>query len=214
MIRRAFHIFLFSLLLLCPAGCALLDPGPPMTSVILPTQLPQPSQDGRLPAQLLVTRPVVDGTPSSDRILALVNGYEVRALDSAKWATPIQAIVQRQLVDALESTRRLAGVGWEESSLDHKYRLSTDIRRFFLRYEHENAAPVADTAMVFSLVRSDTGKVIVRRLIRIEEPCQDNTLSSFVAAFSQAMTKTLAQMAEWVVDSLEADLAADGKKKQ
>ncbi|SBW04364.1 conserved exported hypothetical protein [uncultured delta proteobacterium] len=213
MIRRAFHIVLLSLLLLCPAGCALLDPGPPMVSVILPSQLPQPSQAGRLPVQLLVTRPAVDGTPSSDRILALMNGYEVRALDSAKWVTPVQAIVQRQVVDALESTQRLAGVGWEESSLDQKYRLSTDIRRFFLRYDHENVLPVVDTAMVFSLVRSDTGKVIARRLVRMEEPCRDNTLDSFVAAFGQAMTKTLAQMTEWTVTTLETDLAADGKKK-
>jgi cholesterol transport system auxiliary component len=213
MIRKACLAFL-GLVLLCPAGCALLDPGPPMANVILPVQLPRPSQAGRLPVQLLVATPAVDGATGSDRIMALMNGYEVRALDSAKWVSPISTIVQRQLVDALESTRRLAAVSWEESSLDPEFWLSTDIRRFFLRYDNGNSAPVADACMVFSMVRSDSGKIAARRLIQVEEPCRDNTVSAFVAAFSRAMTTILAQTSEWVADVLEAELAAAVKKRK
>ena len=208
MIRKACCVFL-SVLFLLPAGCALLDPGPPMASVILPVQVPVASQSDRLPVQLLVTRPAADGGTGTDRIMALMNGYEVRALDSAKWVSPVPMMVQRQLVDALEASRRLAAVSWEESNIDEKYRLSTDIRRFFLRYDTADKPPTADTTMVFSLVRTETGKILARKLIQMEEPCQDNTVQAFVAAFSQAMTKTLTQTTDWVVETLEMQLATD-----
>ncbi|MCC8194075.1 MAG: ABC-type transport auxiliary lipoprotein family protein [Deltaproteobacteria bacterium] len=211
--NRKLCIVLASLVFLLPAGCALLDPGPPMANVILPLQLPAGSQAERMPVQLLVARPSADGATNSDRIMALMNGYEIRALDSAKWVSPVPAIVQRQLVDALEASRRFAAVNWEESNVDDKYRLSTDIRRFFLRYDVSGSAPVADTAMVFSLVRSDTGKIVARRFVRVEEACQGNSLDAFVAAFSRAMTKTLAQTTEWVVQTLEAQPLAEGAKK-
>ncbi len=208
---RGVCVFVF---VACLAGCALLDPGPTMTSVILPVTMPEPSLAGRLPVSLRVSRPVADGATGTDRIMALMNGYEVRALDSAKWADSIPAITQRQLVDALESTRRLAGVSWEENVADQKYRLSTDIRRFFLRYDPGNAVPVVDTGMMFSLIRLDTGVVIARHFIRIEAPCRENTLDAFVAAFSEAMTKTLAQASAWVVETLEAEQSTDAGKKK
>lgn len=200
--------------LLLPAGCAMLDPGPPMTSVILPVQMPQFSQAGRMPVQLLVARPSAEGATGSERIMALMNGYEVRALDSAKWVAPIPNIVQRQLIDALESTRRFAAVSWEESNVDEKYRLSTDIRRFFLRYDTAGAAPVADTALVFTLVKTETGSIVARKFVRMEEPCDGNSLEAFVTAFSQAMTKTLAETSGWVVEQIEAQLAAPKEQQK
>lgn len=207
MIRIACCAFL-SAALLFPAGCAMLDPGPPMTSVILPARMPQSSPGGKMPVQLLVARPSAEGATGSERIMALMNGYEVRALDSAKWAAPVPNIVQRQLVDALESTRRFAAVSWEESNVDEKYRLSTDIRRFYLRYDTAGAVPVADTAMIFTLVKTETGSIVARKFMHIEEPCDGNSLEAFVTAFSRAMTKTLEETSGWVAEQLEAQFAA------
>lgn len=197
-----------SVFLFLSAGCAVLDPGPPMTSVILPVGMPPSSQTGRLPVQLLVARPSAEGSTGSERIMALMNGYEVRALDSAKWASPVPNMVQRQLVDALESTRRFAAVSWEESNVDEKYRLSTDIRRFFLRYDKAGAAPTADITMIFTLVKTATGTIVAREFVRIEEPCEGNSLELFVAAFSRGMTKALSKTTGWVVEQMEAQLAA------
>ena len=209
---RMLRLVLVCFAFLFAAGCAVLDPGPPMTGVILPVEYPEASGAERLPLQLLVARPAADSGTGTDRIMALMNGYEVRALDSAKWVNPVPAIVQRQLIDALESSRRLAAVGWEESNIDEKYRLSTDIRRFYLRYDTADTPPVADTAIVFSLVRTDTGKIVARRIVRVEEQCGDNSLSAFVAAFGRAMTKTLAVTTEWVIAELEAQGAATPRK--
>lgn len=201
-------------LLLLPGCAALFDPGPPMVNVILPVQLPRASGEGRMPLQLLVARPAADESTRTDRIMALMNGFEVRALDVAKWVSPVPQMVQTRLVDSLESTRRFAAVGWEESNLDAKYRLGTDIRRFYLRYEGNGGPPVADIAMVFTLVSPETGTVLARKLTRVEERCAGNSLREFVDAFSAGMTKVLDEASGWVVECLEAEQAKVPARKK
>ena len=187
------------------SGCAgLLDPGAPMTQVILPVQITVAATSNRMPMQVLVAHPVADTATGTDRIMALMNGYEVRALDSAKWVASVPWLVQRSLIDSLEASRRLQAVGWEESSLDAKVRLTTDIRRFYLRYDTQDAPPTVDIRLIFSLVDMNTAKIISRKVIAIEQQCTNNSVHEFVAAFSECMTKILEQTNAWVIDVLEA----------
>lgn len=189
--------------LLLPGCAGLFDPGPPMARVLLPVQMPQPSTEGRLPLQLLVSLPVADESNRTDRIMALMNGFEIRALDSAKWISPVPQMVQRQLVDGLEATRRFAAVGREESNLNGQIRLGTDIRRFYLRYDGGGAAPTADIAMVFTLISRETGEALARKLVHVEEHCAGNSLKAFVDAFGRGMTRVLAEVSRWTAERLE-----------
>jgi len=201
---RSVCIFSASLVFLLSAGCSVLNPGPAATNVLLPVNIAVAPQSNRLPVQLLVTRPVTNGATETDRIMALMNGYEIRALDSARWVSPIPVLVQRYLVDALDASRRFAEVNWEGSNTEDNYRVSTDIRRFFLRYDAPGIPPVVDVSIVFSLIRSDSGKVVARTHMQMEEPCRENTLEAFVNAFGRIMTETLSQTVDWVVKNMEA----------
>ncbi|MDL2210226.1 ABC-type transport auxiliary lipoprotein family protein [Desulfovibrio sp. OttesenSCG-928-O18] len=180
----------------------MLDPGPPIAQLILPVQLPVASKSDRMPVQLLIARPVTDAATGTDRIMALMNGYEVRALDAAKWVSPVPVMVQRLLIDSLEATRSLEAVGWEDSGMDTSFRLTTDVRRFYLRYESADKPPVADLVLVLGLTDTESGKVLARKLIAVEQPCTENSTREFVAAFSLGMGKVLAQSNEWVVDNI------------
>ncbi|CAK7030460.1 MAG: hypothetical protein DELT_02764 [Desulfovibrio sp.] len=202
--------FLLCLALTAPlalplAGCALLDPGPPMAQVILPVQMPVAAQANRMPVQILVAHPVTDAATGTDRILALMHGFEIKALDSAKWASPIPWIVQRLLIDSLESSLRFGAVGWEESSMDASIRLSTDLRRFFLRYDG-GEYPVADVALILTLTDMTTSKVFARTIITGEQRCAGNNVKEFVAAFSSVMAKVLSESNEWTARKVEEHL--------
>lgn len=200
---RIFRVVIVCLSIVACAGCAgLLDPGPPISQVILPVRMPIAEEADRMPAQLLVSRPVTDAATGTDRIMALMNNFEVRALDSAKWVSPVPAMIQSLLIDSLESTRRLQGVGREESGMNATFRLATDVRRFYLRYESADRPPTADVALVLGLTEIRSGKVVARKLIFVEQPCSENSVREFVAAFSQAMSKALAQINEWVLESI------------
>jgi len=204
MIRSA-RLFFVLFVFLLPAGCVGLDPGPARVTVLLPTNISRATQADRMPAQVVVAYPAADGATGTDRIMALVNGYELRALDSAKWVNPVPVIVQRQFVDALEASRRFTSVNWDADDVNDQYRLATDIRRFFLRYDTPGGPPAADISMVFSLIRTDTGTILARRYVRVEKASQGNSLDAFVAAFSLAMDDTLEQTVQWVVETLEKE---------
>ena len=210
---RKLHIPIFYLLLTALSGCAVLDPGPPMAQVILPVRLQVAEISDRIPIQLIVSLPVADGATGSDRIMALMNGFEVRALDTAKWVSPAPLMVQRLLIDSLEATRRIEAVGLEESGMDAKVRLAADLRRFFLRYDSPDAPPTAEIVLIFSLSDLTTGKAFARKMIKVDQPCTANTLQEFVAAFSVGMSRVLSQSNEWVVAHLEAYLASETKSK-
>lgn len=206
--KKLIRILLCVVFAVSLGGCALLDPGPPMRQVILPVQMPPAQEANRMPVQVLVAHPVTDSAARTDRILALMNGYEIKALDSAKWASPIPWIVQRLLIDSLESTRRFAAVGWEESSMESSIRLSTDLRRFYLRYEEGDPVPTVDVTLILTLTDLATSKVFARTIISAERRCAGNNIQEFVAAFSSAMTKVLEQSNEWAVRMVDEHLRA------
>ena len=202
------RILVCSVVAVFMSGCAILDPGPPMAQVILPVRMTPAQEANRMPVQVLVGHPVTDTASGTDRILALTNGYEIKALDSAKWASPVPWIVQRLLIDSLESTRRFAAVGWEESSMETSIRLSTDLRRFYLRYEAGNPVPTVDITLILTLTDLNTSKVFARTIISAEQQCAGNNVKEFVAAFSSAMTKVLGQSNEWAVRKVDEHLRA------
>lgn len=202
--------FISRLAVLCAAafilsGCgSLFDPGPPMSQVILPVHIDTAATADRMPVRVLVSYPVTDAAASTDRIMALMNGFELRALDSARWVAPVPGLVQRLLIDSLEASRRLQAVGWEESAVGAEIRLTTDIRRFYLRYDAPGENPVADIGLVFSLMDISNGKIISRRIINVERQCAGNSLPEFVAAFSAGMAEVLEQANEWVLGAVES----------
>ncbi|MDR3073946.1 MAG: ABC-type transport auxiliary lipoprotein family protein [Deltaproteobacteria bacterium] len=196
------------LLLAGLAGCAVLDPGPPMVRVMLPVELPVADKAEPLPAQVLVALPVADAAVDTDRIMALMHGYELRALDAAKWASPAPVMLQRLLVDSLDASRRFAGVGREESGLDAAIRLTADIRRFYLRYGEAAGAPVAEFSMALALVDSRSDTVFKRTAVSVEQACAGNSLKDFVAAFSVVVSKGLLLSREWVEKGVAEHLAA------
>lgn len=206
--KKLIRILLCSVFAVSLGGCAVLDPGPPMGQVILPIHMPPAQEANRMPVQVLVAHPVTDSATRTDRILALMNGYEIKALDSAKWASPVPWIVQRLLIDSLESTRRFAAVGWEESPMESSIRLATDLRRFYLRYDGGDPVPTVDITLILTLTDLDTSKVFARTIISAEQRCAGNNIKEFVAAFSSAMTKVLGQSNEWAVRKVDEHLRA------
>lgn len=206
--KRLARIPLSLVLALLLGGCAMLDPGPPVPRILLPVRTETAKEADRMPVQLLVSHPVTDTALQSDRILALMNGYEIRAFDSARWAASISWMVQRLLVDSLEDTRRFAAVGSEESIMDGSIRLSTEVRRFYLRYEDGEPAPTADIAIILTLADPHARATFARAVFSARERCAGNSLHDFVAAFATAMSRILEESNEWVTRSVADHLGA------
>ncbi len=194
-----------ALLALLLPGCGkILDPGAPITQVLLAARMPAPAQGKALPYQLVVSQPVAGSDIAGDRIAGLMHGYEVRYLDSAKWSARVPDMLQRLLVDSLEAANVLAGVGTDESGLDPQIRLSTDITRFYLLYGQPGKPPVAEVSFRARLTDLRSGTALGNTFVEAAQPSAGETPQELIAAFSMAVSRALAKNSEWVAATLSA----------
>lgn len=193
---------LFLSLVVLAGGCAVLTPGPPADLVVMPLRAPTPQAGERLPEQLIVGLPSADPAVDTNRILALMRGYELKALDSTRWASPVPWMVQQAIIDSLEGTGRFRVVAREVSAIDATLRLSLDLRRFYLVYAEGESVPSAEVMLALTLVDLRTGRVFAHTTISGGARCAGNSVKDFVAAFSAAMNGTLDKMDAWVTRSV------------
>lgn len=185
------------------AACgALLDPGPPMRQMYLPAKAAEAAPAQPLPVQILVAQPLSISGSGVDRIMALMNGYEVKALDSAKWVESIPILLQRLMLHTLDDSGWFAAVSREESSQDSQVRLVTEIQNFYLVYGENERIPTAEVSLVFSLIDMKTGKLISRTHSKHATVCKENSEEAFVAAFSQGVSASLTEMRDWTRETL------------
>ena len=197
-----FFPLLLGVFLLIPtlAGCGkFLDPGPPLPQVLLNPELPGPATDTAMPLQVLVTRPEAGSDINTDRIAALFDGLKVKYLTSARWASPAPGMLQRLMVDSLESSKCFSGVGDEASGLTSQLRLSMDIKRFYLRYD-AGAKPVVDIAVTLRLVNLQTGSSLGFTRIETTQAAQSEDLRDLIDAFNAATGRVLKQSSAWVLE--------------
>ncbi len=196
--------FLLFLCLLLPGCGKILDPGPPITQVLLVARMPPKSQGPVAPLQLVVAQPTAGNDLAGERIAGLMHGYEVRYLDSAKWSAAVPDMVQRLLVDSLESTGGLAGVGTDDWGLDPQIRLNCDIKRFYLRYGEPGIAPTAEVSLRLRLTDLRSGKALGNTSIETTQQSAGESPQELVAAFSIAVSKALSRNSEWTLATLAA----------
>ncbi len=192
-----------SLLCLMLSACAVLDPGAPLNQVLLAPRMPKATQAPPLPLQLVVAYPTAGNDIATDRIAGLLHGYEIRYLDSAKWAAFVPDFMQRLLVDSLEASKAFSGVGNSESGLSGQVMLSMDIRRFYLRYDGADKPPMADISLHMRLVDLRTGTALGNTTIDAAVISTGESTRELVEAVNQALSEALAKNSAWVLSMLD-----------
>lgn len=199
-------VVLAALMLLMPLGLASclpkLDPGPAPDRLLL-----KPAMPGEMPGrpsakQLIVSTPTVASDIDNDRIALVYNGREVRYLSGARWSGTLVTLMQRLIIEAVESTKSLAGVGDEVSGIAADARLVSDIKQFSLEYAAEGAAPVARFSATFRLMDLSRAKVMGTREIDVSVPAPGRENAMMARALESALEKGLAELSAWVVENM------------
>jgi ABC-type uncharacterized transport system auxiliary subunit len=112
-------------------------------------------------------------------------------------------MLRRLLVDSLEASRGLAGVGDEGSGLSVQALLFTDIKRFHLHYE-PGKAPYAYVALSLRLTELRTGAALGGVLLEATRQSADDSPRALVAAFGAAVSEALEKSNAWVLQTLAA----------
>ena len=187
------------------AGCGL-NPGPAPPAYILNPTLPPPDQvepraGGKI--QLGVNMPLVDEALDNNRVALLINHREYRYWKDATWTARVPELVQRWLIASFESDGRIFVSADDVDGFLADYRLGSYVPEFNI-IAGDNGSYSAAFAITARLVDLRDGKVMAVFKRRYEQPAAGADLPSILAAFDKITGQGLGELADWVVDCLNA----------
>jgi cholesterol transport system auxiliary component len=117
----------------------------------------------------------------------------------AAWADALPNVVQAKVVQTLQGTGRLRGVGFPGDGLLIDYQLQTELRAFEFHVDGPNRGVVEIAA---KLVNDRNGRSVGNRVFRAEAPSGAADVDKAVAALNRAGDQVFAEMAAWILQKV------------
>jgi cholesterol transport system auxiliary component len=183
-------------------GCAALPGGGPapldtydLTSIS--TEAAGPKR-GRM--QILVAEPGALKALDGENVVVRPSAGSVEFLKGAQWADRLPRVVQARLVEALQATGRLGGVGKPGEGLAIDYQVVTEIRAFEVRLD---GAPRAEVVLYVKLLNDRNGVVRAARGFSASAPLGGGTGNdAYVAALDRAFAQVVRELVPWVLGAV------------
>jgi len=153
----------------------------------------------RKSAQVLVTRPRALKALDTEYIAVVEQGPVYSYFPNVAWADSLPSVVQSKIVETLQNTNRLRGVGLPGDGLLIDYQLQTELRAFELRVDGRNRGTVEIAA---KLVNDRNGRNVSSRVFRAETSSGGTAPDQAVTALNRSADEVLAQMASWTLQSI------------
>ena len=194
--RRAVVMVAASALL---AACAVLSAGedPPA----LYTLTPKSTFDAALRPvswQLVVEAPTAAAYLNTSRIALAQTPTSADYYAKAAWTDRAPLMVQTLLVESLENSRRIVGVGRDALSVRPTYVLQSELREFQAEYFH-GKPPVARVRIVARLVRQSDRQIVAGRGFERCARASADGLPEVVQAFDEALGGVLKSLVTWTL---------------
>ncbi len=146
--------------------------------------------------QVVVTEPSALQSLNGANIVVRTSPSTIQFLARSQWNDNLPAIVQEKLVEALENSERLGGVGKPGDGLAVDFLISPTIRAF------EVSAAAADTAIVeisVRIINDRNGVVRAQRVFRATAPVNGEDNESIVTALDRAFGEVLQDIVSWTL---------------
>lgn len=186
------------------AGCSLIAPeGSPAQMYTLSPQLPAAVGEPAVSRQITVAFPQMSPALATARI-ALTHGNTFDYYADAQWPDATPGLLQGLMVHALESSGALGKVAKDTEGIRSDAVVQAEVEAFQAHYATMEAAPVVDVEITLKLVQPRNGQIVAARSFREESPAATNSVPAVVQAFDNAMTRFLAEAAEWTLANAAA----------
>lgn len=179
-------------LLAALTGCSVLQRV--NTPVNLYTLTPKTTFPEGLPPvswQLVVEVPTSAASLDTPRIALQRTPLTFEYYADAAWTDNAPAMVQTLLIESLESTHRVSGVGREAVGLRPDYILLTDLREFEAVYDGDNPVPTIWVRMNAKMVKLPERRIAASDTFGEKLPAASGKLEDIVAAFDEALGHVL-----------------------
>ncbi|NVK33107.1 MAG: membrane integrity-associated transporter subunit PqiC [Rhodobacteraceae bacterium] len=178
------------------AGCANNTPSALYGLTAADFEMAAPARKSR---QVLVPRPRALKALDSDHIAVVDSGPIYSYFPKAAWADTLPSVVQSKIVETLEGTQRLRGVGFPGDGLLIDYQLQTELRAFAL---HIDGRPRAVVEISARLLNDRNGRTVATKVFRTEVPSGGSTVDQAVAALNRAGEAVFRDIASWALQKI------------
>lgn len=117
----------------------------------------------------------------------------------AAWSDHIPVLVQRSVVEAFESSGRIASVARDADGARSDLILNTDLRSFEAHFDSGDAAPLGVVSLGARLIESHSRKIVATTVITKQVRASANTVDAGVAAITAAFSAVLTDLVPWAL---------------
>lgn len=149
--------------------------------------------------QVLVAAPRAIKALDTSYIAVVDKGPVYSYFPGAAWADTLPNIVQLKLVETLQNTNRLRGVGVPGDGLLIDYQVQTEIRAFELRVDGSDRALVEISARI---VNDRNGRTVATRVFSSQARSSSVTVDRAVEAMNVAADRVFADLATWTLQNV------------
>jgi len=176
------------------SGCGTVLQGPPIPQLyVLRPQLPA-SMGPRVNWRLGVAAPDAVASLDTQRIALMRSATTLDYFANAAWTDRLTLIIQRQLIQAFDTTGRISSVDRDTSGLEADFVLQTEIRDFQARYDTPDGAPQVVVAIQAKLARMPQREIAANINATQQAMAGANEINSIVVAFNQACGAAIGQI--------------------
>lgn len=180
------------------AGCArVLDPGPAPQRILLSPDMPRTDAAPRsaAPVQLAVSLPETTRALDTDHI-AIQQGRTLSYLPDVRWSSHLPQMLQRHIIDALDSGIRVGTVSAESAGVFPDMRLVVDIQQFAARTDGPETS--VDIRLRLQMLDVRKGRIIASQSVETRIPLANDRRATLLDGFESALSGILDKTARWV----------------
>ena len=164
------------------------------------------SQTGApVPWSLAIEDPIATRVYDNTKIALVREEGRIEFYANGEWADRAPRLVQTALIRSFENSGRILGVGDRSSLSASDFVLQTDIRN--MHADYTNGRAPATVITVFARLTNRRGQVIAAHLFERRVVAAVDTVPSVTAAFGEAITAVLGEMAAWSLEEANAAYA-------
>lgn len=196
---RAPAVLLAALLL---GGCALasVGQGPPPEIYVLTA--PEPALPGAVAnVQILVEQPDTPAEIDSNRIVFQPTPNEIRYFAEAQWADRAPDMVQRLIVETLDSTDKFLSVSRASVGRHYDYALAGELRAF-AAMPGEGGGDVVRVALHVKLIDHRSRSIVAARAFEATSQARAARTVEVVRAFDAALSDVLRALSSWTLQAV------------
>lgn len=179
-------------------GCALLGGGSaePLDTYELSAPAPSVTDGSRTRRQVLVTEPSALKSLDSESIVIKPTADTIQYLKGAQWADRLPRVVQARLIETMQLSGRVGGVGKPGEGLAIDYQVIIDIRSFEINLDGPDRAEVE---LYVKVLNDRNGVVRAARLFSAIAPVGGGGDPAFIAALDRAFGIAARDIVDWTI---------------